>query len=262
MKVLLFVVLAAVVAMDAQAEIVSEEVEYRVKGDVTLKGYAAYDDAITEKRPGVLVVHEWWGHNQYARDRAKMLAELGYVAFAVDMYGDGKQASHPEEAQKFSSEIAQNMPLGRARFQAAMSFLQAHPKADGNHIAAIGYCLGGAVVLQMARDGLDLDAVVSFHGSLGSQQPAQKGKVKAKILVAHGAADPFVKPEQITAFMSEMNDAGADYTFIAYGGAVHSFTNPSADMLGEKFKLPLRYSKSADQASWREMKNLFNDVFN
>ncbi len=251
----------ALAMMNAQAAVIGENVEYHVEDDVMLKGYLAFDDAVKGKRPGVLVVHEWWGHNQYARDRANMLAELGYVALAVDMYGEGKQASHPEEAQQFSSEIAKNMPLGRARFQAAMARLQAHPQTDATRIAAIGYCFGGAVVLQMARDGLDLDAVVSFHGSLGTQQPARKGETKAKIFVAHGAADPFVKPEEIIAFMAEMNDAGADYTFTAYGGALHSFTNPEADKFGEKFKLPLKYSKRADFASWRDMQIVFNDVF-
>ena len=244
----------------AQARVIGEEISYQSDG-TTLKGYLAYDNESNNKRPGVLVVHEWWGHNEYARKRARMLAELGYVALAVDMYGDGKQASHPEDAQKFSSEIANNMPLGRARFEAAMAVLKGHKATDTSDIAAIGYCFGGAVVLQMAREGLDLDAVVSFHGSLGTSKPAQPNTVKAKAMVAHGAADPFVKPEQITGFMDEMNQAGVDYRFTAYGGAVHSFTNPDANKFGEKFNLPLKYNKQADEDSWRDMQIFLKQAF-
>lgn len=243
-----------------QAKVIGEEIDYQSDG-TTLKGYLAYDTATKDKRPGVLVVHEWWGHNDYARQRADMLAELGYVALAVDMYGEGKQAAHPEDAQKFSSEIANNMPLGQARFEAAMAVLKKHKATDKSDIAAIGYCFGGAVVLQMAREGLDLDAVVSFHGSLGTAKPAQADTVKARVMVAHGAADPFVKPEQITGFMDEMNQAGVDYRFTAYGGAVHSFTNPDADMFGEKFKLPLKYNKQADEDSWLDMQTFLQQAF-
>ncbi len=244
----------------AQAKVIAEEINYQSDG-TTLKGYLAYDSTTKDKRPGVLVVHEWWGHNEYARERARKLAKLGYVALAVDMYGDGKQAAHPEDAQKFSSEIANNMSVGKARFEAAMAVLKAHKATDNSDIAAIGYCFGGAVVLQMAREGLDLDAVVSFHGSLGTAKPAQADTVKAKVMVAHGAADPFVKPEQITGFMDEMNQAGVDYRFTAYGGAVHSFTNPTADKFGEKFDLPLKYNKQADEDSWRDMQIFLQQAF-
>ncbi len=211
----------------------------------TLKGFIAYDDAQKGKRPGVLVVHEWWGHNDYARERARQLAKLGYVALAVDMYGDGKQANHPDDAQKFSSEIAQNMALGKARFIAAMAALKNINATDEDKIAAIGYCFGGAVVLQMAREGIDLDGVVSFHGSLGTPNPAQPGTVKA-----------------ITGFIDEMNNAGADYQFEIYGGAKHSFTNPGANKVGVKFGLPLEYNKQADAASWSEMQRFFDRIFN
>ncbi len=244
----------------AQAKVVGKEVDYQT-GETTLKGYLAYDTTIKGKRPGVLVVHEWWGHNDYARQRAHMLAKLGYVALAVDMYGDGKQATHPEDAQKFSAEITNNMPMGQTRFEAAMTLLKKHTLTDQTDIAAIGYCFGGAVVLQMAREGLDLDAVVSFHGSLGTSKPAQPNTVKAKVMVAHGGADPFVKPEQITDFMSEMNQAGVDYRFTAYGDAQHSFTNPAADTVGEKFNLPLKYSKQADEDSWRDMQFFLQQAF-
>lgn len=248
------------IVTQAHAKVVGEEVSYKANG-TTLKGYLAYDKAVKGKRPGVLVVHEWWGHNDYARKRANMLAELGYVALAVDMYGDGKQATHPEDAQKFSSEIANNMPLGKQRFEAAMELLKKHQATNSSDIAAIGYCFGGAVVLQMARDGLDLDAVVSFHGSLGTAKPAQPGVVKARIMVAHGGADPFVKPEQITGFFAEMNQAGVEYRFIAYSDAQHSFTNPAADEFGAKFNLPLKYNQQADQESWQAMKDHLDKVF-
>ncbi len=253
-------ILLAAIALPAQAKVIAEAVTYQA-GDTTLKGYLVYDDAIQGKRPGILVVHEWWGLNDYARMRARLLAELGYVALALDMYGEGKQASHPEDAQKFSSEIANNIKLGKQRFTAAMDFLKQQPLTDTHDIAAIGYCFGGAVVLQMAREGLDLDAVVSFHGSLGTSQPAKAGDVKARIMVAHGAEDPFVKPEQITGFIDEMNQAEAFYRFIVYSGAKHSFTNPGADDFGEKFDLPLEYNPQADRDSWQHMQTFLRDAF-
>ncbi|MCZ6679207.1 MAG: dienelactone hydrolase family protein, partial [Candidatus Poribacteria bacterium] len=174
--------------VSAYADIHGEPVEYTAD-NLTLKGYLAYDDSVEDKRPGVLVVHEWWGHNEYARKRARMLVELGYTALAVDMYGDGKQAEHPDDAGKFASEAMRNMDAGKARFVAAMEFLKKHKTTDPEHIAAIGYCFGGGVVLQMARLGVDLDGVVSFHGSLSTSKPAQPGAIKAKILVCHGADD-------------------------------------------------------------------------
>jgi len=242
------------------ATLVEQELDYQ-SDDTTLKGFIAYDDAQKGKRPGVLVVHEWWGHNEYARARARKLAKLGYVALAVDMYGDGKLANHPDEANKFSSEIAKNMPLGKSRFIAAMAALKNNRATDADKIAAIGYCFGGAVVLQMAREGVELDGVVSFHGSLGTPAPAQPGAVKAKVLVAHGGADPFVPGEHILGFINEMNKAGADYQLEIYGGAKHSFTNPGADKVGEQFGLPLEYSQQADAASWAEMKRFFDRIF-
>jgi len=260
MKHFIITLLALGLAFPAFAKIVEKEVEYQA-GDVNLKGFIAYDSSVKEQRPGVLVVHEWWGHNEYARERARKLAKLGYVAFAVDMYGDGKQASHPQDAQKFSSEIANNIELGKSRFIAAMNLLKQHQATNKNNIAAIGYCFGGAVVLQMAREGLDLDAVASFHGSLGTSHPAKPGNVKAKILIAHGGADPFVSGEQITGFLKEMNNAGAEYKFVAYSGAVHAFTNPAADEYGKKFNIPLRYNKAADQASWIELQQLLKSSF-
>ncbi len=261
MKKLLCALTLLFVGSAAHAALVTKEVDYTTGDATMLKGYVVYDDSFKGKRPAVLVVHEWWGHNAYARKRADMLAGLGYVALAVDMYGDGKQAHHPEEAQSFSSEIANNMNLGKARFMAALELIQKEPMTDDTRIGAIGYCFGGAVVLQMAREGVDLEGVVSFHGSLGTRSPAQKGGVKANILVAHGGADPFVTTEQVGDFVKEMEAADARYKFIIYSGAQHSFTNPEADAFGAKFKLPLKYNKQADHESWGDMQRFFKGVF-
>ncbi len=244
----------------AQAAIKGDEVQYKV-GDQVFKGYIAYDDAKKDKRPGVLVVHEWWGHNEYARKRARMLAELGYTALALDMFGDGKQAHHPDEAGKFAGEVRQNMDAAKARFVAAEDVLKKHPTVDAQKIAAIGYCFGGAVVLQMARAGVDLKGVASFHGSLGTAAPAAKGMVKAKVLVANGADDSFVKPEEVAAFKQEMEVAGIDYKLVNYPGAKHSFTNPDADELAKKFNMPFAYNAEADKQSWIEMQAFFKKIF-
>lgn len=244
----------------AQAALKGEEVDYKA-GDTVLKGYLVYDDSISEKRPAVLVVHEWWGHNEYARKRARMLAELGYTALAVDMYGEGKQADHPEHAGKFAGEVMKNMNIATARFQAGMQLLQQHKTVNPQQIAAIGYCFGGAIVLEMARLGTDLNGVVSFHGSLGSANPAQRGKVKAEVLVLNGAADPFVTAEQIEQFKKEMGNAKVEYKFVSYEGAKHGFTNPDATTFGKKFNLPLEYNAEADQKSWAEMQAFFNKIF-
>lgn len=244
----------------AKPEVEGKEVTYS-SGGVTLKGYFAFDRKLKGKRPGVLVVHEWWGHNEYARRRARMLAEMGYVALAVDMYGDGKQAMHPDDAGKFSSEVMKNFDTGKARFNAAMEFLKAQPVTDASRIAAIGYCFGGGVVLNMARQGADLKGVASFHGSFAAVKPAEPGKVKVKILVLHGADDKFATPEQIEAFKAEMKKAGADLKFISYPGAIHSFTNPDADEYAKKFKLPLGYNADADKESWEELRRFLKKIF-
>ncbi|MDH5446022.1 MAG: dienelactone hydrolase family protein [Gammaproteobacteria bacterium] len=243
-----------------QAKVVGKNVNYSAAG-TSMKGYIAYDDSIKGKRPGILIVHEWWGHDKYARKRADMLAKLGYTAFALDMYGNGKQASHPKEAGSFSGAVKKNMPLAKKRFLAAMKQLQSHTNTQQDKIAAIGYCFGGGIVLEMARLGVDLKAVASFHGSLGTSKPAKKGKLKAKVLVLNGAADPFVKPNQIAGFKKEMEAAGVDYQFINYPGAKHSFTNPGADAYGKKFGIPLAYDKESDEKSWQAMQDLFKQVF-
>lgn len=241
-------------------DVTGKEVSYSA-GDTTLKGYLAFDDAKSGKRPGVLVVHEWWGHNDYARRRAEMLAELGYVALAVDMYGDGKTADHPKDAGAFAGAVMKNIETGEERFEAALEFLKAQEQCDPKQIAAIGYCFGGSIALHMARIGMDLDAVASFHGNLSPKAEAEEGKVKARVLVCHGADDSFIPQEQVDDFHREMNDAGIDYRFESYPGAVHGFTNPGATELGEKFGINLAYDKKADQKSWNALKKLLKEVF-
>lgn len=256
----LAVILTVATLASASPNIEGKEVSYSAEG-VVMKGYLAYDKSIKGKRPGILVVHEWWGLNDYVRTRARMLAELGYAALAVDMYGDGKQALHPDDAGRFSSELMKNFGVARARFMAALGFLKGQDMVATERIAAIGYCFGGGVVLNMARQGVDLTGVASFHGSLSAIKPAQPGLVKARVLVLHGADDKFITPEQIEAFKSEMKNAGADFRFIAYPGAVHSFTNPDADTYAKKFNLPLRYNAEADKKSWEELTKFLGAIF-
>jgi dienelactone hydrolase len=263
MKRISMVLLSAVsllLSASAWAAVQTETITYSANG-TKMTGYIAYDDSIDGERPGVLVVHEWWGHNEYPRERARMLAEEGYIAFALDMYGEGKTADHPDTAGKFAGEVRKNMDMAEARFRAALDRLRAHRLSDDDDIAAIGYCFGGGVVLEMARRGVDIDGVASFHGSLGTENPAKSGEVEAKIRVYNGADDPFVKPEAIDSFKQEMDAAGADYKFINYPGAKHSFTNPGADKNGEKFGLPLAYNKEADQKSWQDMLEFFGEIF-
>jgi dienelactone hydrolase len=253
-------ILSIVGVAAAEPKIQRKTVDYSAQG-VVMKGYLAYDENIKDKRPGVLVVHEWWGLNDYARKRALMLAEQGYTALAVDMYGGGKRAIHPDDATKFSSELMKNFDVAKARFIAAMDFLKQQPTVDPTRMAAIGYCFGGGVVLNMARQAVDLKGVASFHGNLTAVKPAQPGSIKARILVLHGADDKFTTPEQIKAFNQEMKRAGANFQFISYPGAMHSFTNPKADALGKKFNLPVAYNAAADKKSWDELKEFLKTIF-
>jgi len=243
-----------------EPNIVGTEVTYATDS-TEMKGYIVYDESIEGKRPGIIVVHEWWGHNEYTRERAKMLAELGYTALAIDMYGDGKQAEHPEDAGKFMNQVISNMDEAKARFMKAMETLKNHPSVNADKIAAIGYCFGGTVVLTMANAGYDLAAVAAFHS--GVELPIQPNSetLKAKILVCNGAADPFISPESVEKFKADMDAAGADYKYIAYENAVHAFTSKEADELGKKFELPLAYDETADNASWSELLTLLKSVF-
>ena len=260
MKFALIFVALVFQAFTVVAEVKTDEVTYLV-GDNEFTGYLTYDDAVEGKRPGVLVVHEWWGHNAYARKRAEMLAALGYTAFALDMYGSGKLAEHPDDAKAFMQAVTSNMPEAEKRFAMAKAVLQSHPTVDPEQIVAIGYCFGGGVVLHMARSGMDLDGVVSFHGSLATQTPAQPDTVKARVLVFNGAADPFAPPEQVQAFKQEMQAAGVQLEFVNYEGVQHSFTNPGADAVGKRFDMPLVYDKHADEDSWQQTQAFFEEIF-
>jgi len=242
-----------------QAKLIGKDVQYK-NADTTMKGYLVYDDKFKGKRPGVLVVHEWWGHNEHARSKANDLAKAGYVAFAIDMYGDGKTADHPKDAGKFAGQVKRDMAVAEARFKAAEQQLKKSSNTNKDKIAAIGFCFGGGIVLEMARRGADLKGVVSFHGSLSTDNPAQKGKVKAKVLVLNGQADPFVKPESIRAFRHEMKSAKVDMTFVNYPDAKHAFTNPAATKTGKKFSIPLEYNAKADKESWIKMLEFFKMV--
>jgi dienelactone hydrolase len=259
-RLILAVLMSFIGLASAQAAIKGEEVEYKA-GNTVHKGYLVYDDVIAGKRPGVLVVHEWWGHNEHARNSARKLAEAGYVALALDMYGDGKRADHPDQAGKFSGEVGKNLPLMKSRFGAGMKFLRKQAQVDAKRVAAIGYCFGGSVVLQMAREGENLRGVASFHGGLATEHPAKPGKVKARVLVLNGADDLMVPAEQIAAFKKEMESAKVDYKLVNYPGAKHGFTNPDADANGAKFNMPLAYNAQADQESWAELQAFLKLVF-
>ncbi len=258
-KILLFAGLMLAAAV-SQAAVVGKEVSYSADG-TTLKGFLAYDSSVKGKRPGILVVHEWWGLNNYARKRARMLAEQGYTALALDMYGNGKQAHHPDDAQKFSSEVSQNEALAKARFEAALNFLKQQNTVDPDNIGAIGYCFGGSVVLNMARMGEPLKVVESFHGGLATQHPAEPGKVKARIASFTGEADPFIPAQQVADFRQEMDKAGVTYEVVTYPGAQHSFTSPEADKYGKEFKLPMAYNAEADKDSWSKGLAFLADAF-
>lgn len=251
--------LMALLATPAGAAIQTKEVSYEADG-LKMKGFIAWDDAQKGPRPGVLVVHEWWGHNEYVRNRARQLAELGYVALAVDMYGDGKTADHPKTAGEFAGAVMSKKGVAAARFQAARKALEAEPVTDKRRIAAVGYCFGGGVVLEMARAGQDLVGVASFHGSLGTQNPAKKGAVKAQVFVAHGEADPFVSAEALEGFKKEMKEAGVKLEYHGFPGVKHGFTSPEATANGKKFELPLEYDENADKKSWAALERFLKKV--
>jgi dienelactone hydrolase len=227
---------------------------------VTMNGFVAYDTATTDKRPVVLVVHEWWGLNDYPKTRARQLAELGYLAIAIDLYGNGKTADNPDEAGKLAAPFYQNPAMAKSRFDAALAKIKTYSQADNDKVAAIGYCFGGGMILNFARLGEDLDGVVSFHGSLIGT-PADKDLLKAKILVCHGADDKFVPQKDVDLFKKQMDSIKADYTFKAYPGATHAFTNPNATAAGQKFNIPIAYNAAADSASWKDMKDFFEKIF-
>jgi dienelactone hydrolase len=236
-----------------------ENINYNIDS-LKMDGYIVYDENIEGKRPAVLVVHEWWGLNDYCKMRARELAKLGYIAMAVDMYGNGKKGNNPDEAGKLAMPFYQNPQMAKIHFDAALDKLKTYNQTDTNNIAGIGYCFGGGVLLNLARMGEDLKGVVSFHGSLIGT-PADKNLLKAKILVCHGNDDQFVKKEEVEKFKHQMDSIGASYIFKGYDGATHAFTNPDATANGKKFNLPIAYNAAADTASWNEMKMFFSGLF-
>lgn len=237
-----------------------EEVAYDVDGTVC-RGYLAYDQKVQGKRPGVLVVHEWWGLNDYPKMRARMLAELGYTALAVDMFGQGRTATEASVANELMTEALAHPERSKRRFVVARDLLADHETVDRAKIGAVGYCYGGAVALGMARQGVELAAVASFHGSLGTDHKAKEGSIRGKILVCQGGADPFVKPEEVEAFRAEMQAAKADCRIEIYPGVVHAFTSEQATANGKKFGLPLAYDEKADKQSWASMQETFAAAF-
>lgn len=240
------------------SNIIEEKTTYESNGK-TYDAYVTYDESIKGTRPGILVVPEWWGLNDYTRSRAKQLAELGYAAMALDVYGDGKQGENPEEAGKLASAYYNDPSQTRDILDAALTKFKTYPQVDSTKMGAIGYCFGGAVVLNAAKLGIDLKGVVSFHGGLQGVTP-DKNKIKAKILVCHGAADNFENPH-VAQFKKEMDSAGVDYTFKEYADATHAFSNPNATEVGKKFNMPIAYNEAADKASWEDMKAFFKKIF-
>lgn len=241
----------------AYGALVTQTIEYK-QADTTLEGYLAYDDSVPGKRPAIIVVHEWKGLDDYAKMRAEKLANLGYAAFAADIYGKGVRPKDHEEAGVISGAFKKDRDLMRERGNAAYQYLKNHELVDPNRIAAIGYCFGGAAVLEMARAGFDLKGVASFHGSLDTPVPAKKGEVKSKILVFHGADDPFVPQKDVLEFQHEMTQTGADWQLVVFGGAVHRFTVAEA---GNEPSKGFAYHKAADERSWEMLKSFLNEIF-
>jgi dienelactone hydrolase len=243
------------VSFTAHAAIKEEAVTYK-DGNTTLKGFLVYDDAKKGKRPGMVVVHEWWGITKHTRAEARRFAEQGYTAFVADMYGDAKSADNPKDASGLMKSLMGDPKAVQSRFNAARARLAKHSSVNAKKIGASGYCMGGTVVLNMARSGAPLAGVAAFHPSLGGYKPGD-AKVKSKVLVLNGADDPFNKPEQIDAFKKDMEAAKVDYKFVNYPGAVHAFTNPEATEKGKQFNIPLAYNAEVDKKSKAEADQFF-----
>lgn len=257
MRQLMIGLAVMLLAASADAAVQTKTVSYK-HGDLECKGFLAWDDAVQGKRPGVLVVHEWWGLDEYARSRATQLAKLGYVAFACDMYGDGKIAEHPDDARKMAGVVRMNVENWRKRAQVSLEVLKAQPQCDNSKLAAIGYCFGGSTALQLAYTGADLKAVATFHAALPTPTPDEAKSLKARVLVCHGGADTFIPEAAIKAFREPLDKAGAKHEFVSYPGVVHSFTVPGADARN----LPgMKYDKQADEDSWARMTKLFAEQF-
>src|ERR1043166_5696508 len=256
MKTIAAVILALGISMNSLAVVQPDSVEYK-QGDATLEGYLAYDPGAS-KRPGVLVVHDWMGVGPFVKGRAEELARMGYIAFAADIYGKGVRPKNPKEAGELAGKYKGDRGLLRARVLAALDVLKKNERVDKKRIAAIGYCFGGTTVLELARSGAEIAGVVSFHGGLDNPNPADARNIKCKVLVLHGADDPFVPSEQVAAFEDEMRKAGVDWQLVKYSGAVHAFTNPEA---GNDNSKGAAYNERADKRSWDAMKSFFAEIF-
>ena len=245
-----------VMTASADAAVQTKQVTYK-HGNLDCVGFLAWDDAVEGPRPGVLVVHEWWGLDAYAKRRAEMLAKLGYIAFAADMYGEGKTVIHPKDADEMAGKVRANVDHWRQRGLAALEVLKTQPQCDKTKLAAIGYCFGGSTVQQLAFAGTDLKAVANFHGGLVLPRPEQVKAIKAEILICNGADDIFIGPETIREFREALDAGKAKYKFISYPGARHSFTVPEADSHGID---NIKYNKAADEESWADMLKLFKST--
>jgi len=263
LSVSIFLVLSLFIASCTEKPAVQGEAcEYKTDDGTIFKGYVAYDRNTKGRRPGVLVLHEWWGLNDQVRKRADMLAGLGYTALVADMYGGGKQANNSQEAAELAKEVSGNAELRHGRFMAAMNFLKQQTHVDPERIAAIGYSFGGYVVLQEALEGTDLDGAVSFYGGMLVEIPDTPGTVKSKILILQGENDWYVTPQMIVQFKTDMKNAGADYEIISYKDAEHGYANPESDALAEKFRgMHIKYNEAADKKSWDDMKKFLETVF-
>lgn len=258
MKQCLFALMMVLAAQSAEARLVTKTVEYK-EGNTVLEGYLAYDNSIKGKRPGVLVIHEWTGVNDYVKKRVEQLAGLGYVAFAADIYGKGIRPATPDLAAKEAAKYrGKDRSLIRARAAAGLATLAANPQVDVGKLAVMGYCFGGTAALELARSGANLKGTVSFHGGLDTPDPADARNIHGKVLALHGADDPHVPPPQVAAFQDEMRQAKVDWEMVYYGGAVHSFTNPDS---GNDPSKGVAYNAEGDRRSWAEMKLFFNEIF-
>ena len=256
-RLMMALMMVLLTSVSAPAAVQTKTVTYQ-HGELECRGFLAWDDAVEGKRPGVLVVHEWWGLDEYARQRATQLAKLGYIAFAADMYGEGKTADHPDNARQMATTVRMNVENWRMRATAAVDVLKSQPQCDSNKLAAIGYCFGGSTAIQLAYAGSDLKAVASFHGALPTATEAEAKATKARILVCNGGSDTFIPEAAIKSFRESLDKSGAKYDFVSYPGVVHSFTVPGADARN----IPgMKYDQQADEDSWKRMTKLFAEQF-